>query len=68
MKLVEDWKEAYKWLSVNIAVVMGALNALQASVPYVQGLVSSSQLAWINAGLGVAIIWGRLIQQGGKAT
>lgn len=68
MKLVEDWKDAYKWLSINIAVVMGALNALQASVPHVQALLSPSTMAWVNAALGVAIIWGRLIQQGGKQT
>lgn len=64
MKLVEDWKEAYTWLSINIAAVLGVLNALQASVPYVQ--LPPAQMAWINAGLGVAIIWGRLIQQGAK--
>lgn len=66
MKLVEDWKEAYTWLSINIAAVMGVLNALQASVPYVQALLSPTQMAWMNAALGVAIIWGRLIQQSGR--
>ena len=68
MKLVEDWKEAYKWLSVNIALVMAGLNALQASVAQVQGFLTPTQLATVNAVLGVLVIWGRLMQQGGKTT
>lgn len=63
MKLVEDWKQAYKWFSVNITAVMVALNALQATVVQVQGFLTPSQLALTNAVLGVLVIWGRLIQQ-----
>jgi len=64
MKLVEDWKESYKWLSTNIAGIMVILNGLQATMPYLQELVSPSQMATFNALLGIAVIWGRLIQQG----
>lgn len=64
MKLVEDWKESYKWLSIHIAAVIGALNALQATVPYVQGILTQGQLGALNAVLAVALIWGRMIQQG----
>jgi hypothetical protein len=67
VKLVEDWKEAYKWLSVNIAVVLTVINALQASVAQVGGFLTPTQLAYTNAVLGVAVIWGRLVQQGGKS-
>jgi len=63
MRLVEDWKQAYKWFSVNITAIMVALNALQASVVQVQGFLSPTQLAVANALLGVLVIWGRLIQQ-----
>ena len=64
MKLVEDWKQAYKWFSVNIAIIMALLNGLQATVSQVQGFITPTQLAVTNAVLWVAVVWGRLIQQG----
>ena len=64
MKLVEDWKQAYKWFSVHIATLMALLNAAQASVPHIQGFITPGQLAVTNAVLGIMVIWGRLIQQG----
>lgn len=66
MKLVEDWKDSWTWLSVHIATIMGALNAVQATVPYVQTLLTPGQMAAINSVLAVAMIWGRLIQQGSR--
>lgn len=66
MKLVQDWKESYKWLSINIAGLVAILNALQATVPHVQALLTPTQVAVANAVLGVLVIGGRLIQQGGK--
>jgi undecaprenyl pyrophosphate phosphatase UppP len=64
MKLVEDWKDAYKWLSINIAFIMALLNGLQASFAQVQAFLSPTEVAYINAALGVMVIWGRLVQQG----
>lgn len=66
MRLVEDWKDAYKWLSVNIAGIMALLNALQATVPQIQAFLTPTQVAAANAVLGVLVIWGRLVQQGGR--
>ena len=75
MKLVEDWKDAWKWLSVNIAAIMALLNAAQVTLSNVQSLqeqmpafviLTPSQLAVTNAILGMLVIWGRLIQQGGR--
>ena len=66
MRLVEDWKEGYKWLSINIAGIMALLNALQATVPQVQAFLTPTQVAVSNAVLGVLVIWGRLVQQGPK--
>ena len=66
MRLVEDWKEAYKWLSVHIAAILTVINALQASVAQVSAFLTPTQLAYINAALGVAVIWGRLMAQGQK--
>lgn len=66
MKLVEDWKEAYKWLSVHMAAILTIVNALQASVVQFQGFLTPQQLAVTNAVLGVLVIWGRLVSQGQK--
>lgn len=66
MKLVNDWRESYKWFSVHIATILAVVNAAQASVPYVQGFLTPTQLAVTNAVLGIAVIWGRLIAQGEK--
>lgn len=64
MKLVDDWKECWKWLSVHIATILTVLNALQASLLQIQGFLTPQQLAVVNAVLGVLVIWGRLVQQG----
>jgi len=64
MRFVDDWKQGWKWLSVHIAGIMAIVNGLQASVPYVQGLLTPTQMAVINAFLGIAVIWGRMVQQG----
>ena len=63
MRFVDNWKEAYKWLSVHVAAVMATLNALQATVPQIQAFLTPTQVAYINAGLGILVIWVRLIQQ-----
>lgn len=66
MKLVEDWKESYTWLSVHAAGLITVINALQATVPQIQALLSPTQVLWINSALGIAVIWARLIAQGAK--
>ena len=63
MKLIENWREAWKWFSVHIAAIMATLNALQATVPQIQAFLTPTQVAYINAALGIMVIWGRLIQQ-----
>jgi len=67
MALVPDWKEAPTWFSMHIAAIIGVLNALQATVPYVQDLLTPTQLAAANGLLAVALIWARLIQQTPRA-
>lgn len=64
MKLVPDWKDGWKWLSVHIATILTVVNALQASVLQFQGFMTPQQLAITNAVLGLLVIWGRLVQQG----
>lgn len=64
MKLVEDWKDCYKWMSVNCMVVAGSIQGawvyipddLRASVP--QKLVTA-----ITIGLLALGVIGRLLKQ-----
>ena len=63
MKLVWNWKDAWKWLSIHAGVLTAVIGALQASLPYFQGLISPTAFGWITAGCGVAVIWARLIAQ-----
>lgn len=64
MKFVTDWKEAHTWLSVHVAAIIGVLNAAQATIPHLQGLLTPTQSAELNAVLAVALIWARLVRQG----
>jgi hypothetical protein len=64
MTLVSDWKDAWKWFSVHIAVVMAALNTAMATVAQLQAFIPPDKLAYINAALGVAVIFARVVQQG----
>ena len=65
-KLIDDWRNAWKWISVNAMVAAGAIQGawlqipedLKAHVP--PQLVSGATIALLV--LGVA---GRLIKQGG---
>jgi hypothetical protein len=61
--MVPDWKDAWKWLSVHVAIVIAVVNAAQIILPQFQGLLPPDAFTWINAGLGVAVIVARLIPQ-----
>lgn len=63
MKLIADWKDAWRWLSVHIATIITVLNAAMASIVYLQGILPVKAILIINAILGVAVIFGRLIDQ-----
>jgi hypothetical protein len=64
MALVSDWKQAWKWFSVHIALVVAALNAASASMVQLQSIIPADKLVIINAVLGVALIFARLVAQG----
>lgn len=61
--MVENWKDAWKWLSVHVALVIAVVNAAQVMLPQFQALLPPDTFTWINAGLGVAVIVARLIPQ-----
>ena len=64
MALVSDWKQAWKWFSMHIAMVIAVLNAATASVAQLQALIPADKLVIANAVLGVAMIFARLVAQG----
>ena len=63
MKMVQDWKSGWKWFSVHIAAMIAILNALVASLSYLQEIITPTQFASANAVLGILVIMARLINQ-----
>lgn len=61
-RLVEDWKSAWTWLSVQIAVLLAILTTVQTQYPQV---LEALPQGWQSV-FAVAIILGRLIDQKGK--
>ena len=64
--MVSDWKQAWKWLSIHVAVIIALVNAGVALLPQFQGMLTPSQYAYANAVLGVAVVVARLINQPGS--
>ena len=64
--MISDWKDAWKWMSVHVAIVIALVNAAQIMLPQFQALLPPDTFTWINAGLGVAVIVARMIPQGSQ--
>ena len=69
MKLVENWKQCWRWFSVQALAAVALLPVVWPSLPpQVTGWVPESWRPWILVLLAVAGIIGRLVdQQKGKA-
>ena len=63
MKLVDDWKKAWAWLSVQIAAIAGIAAELYESVPQFKAYFSDSTFHHFMAACAVCIIVGRVIRQ-----
>lgn len=57
--LVEGWRQAHRWLSVQVALVVALLGTLEASWPEVAELLPDGWARWG----GIAIIVARIIRQ-----
>ncbi len=57
--LVDNWKNAWKWLSVQLAVLLVVLDVLAESLPAVAAYLPEGWVKW----LGLAIIVGRVLNQ-----
>lgn len=64
MRLVENAKDAWRWFSVQFAAVLAVLPLAWANLPAdVKVWVPEDWRPWILAGLALAVIFGRLIDQ-----
>lgn len=64
MKLIPDWKRAWRFASVQAAVLLALLSFLQAQIlPLFQFAVDPKVWPWVTAGFGSAIAVLRVWQQ-----
>jgi hypothetical protein len=64
MKLIPDWREAWKWFSVQAFAIIIALPMIWAAMPAdVKGYLPDEWKPWIMIALAVAGILGRIIDQ-----
>lgn len=63
MKLIDNWKKAWRFTSVQVALLLSILATLQASLPDLQSLFAPTTYALINLGLGIAVIIARVVKQ-----
>lgn len=62
-KLVENWKAAWKWLSVQLAIIAASGQLILASMPQLKDWISDDTQHLIGAVLILCIVAGRLIDQ-----
>lgn len=63
MRLVQNWRQAWKWLSVQLAILAGGAQAAMLAFPTVKDWVSDSTAHTIGVVLIASIVAGRLIDQ-----
>lgn len=61
--LVRDWRRAWRWLSVQIMVLIAAAQGLLEFLPTIKEFISPSVWHWSMFGLAMLAIIGRLINQ-----
>jgi hypothetical protein len=64
VKLVDDWKKCWTWLSIHLATLCAIAPLLYEHVDVVQQYLSPTEFSYVSAALGVLTIVGRLIKQG----
>ena len=58
-KLIEDWKQSWKFLSVQLAVALALLDTAYEYLPAIQSYLPVGWVKW----MALAIIVGRIIKQ-----
>ena len=63
MKLVDNWKSAWKWLSVQVAIVAAALQAAIVAIPNLDNWLGDKVTHAVGLVLLLSIVLGRLVDQ-----
>jgi hypothetical protein len=64
MRLVPDWRESWKWLSMRFTALIIALPVAWMAVPdEVKAYLPDEWKPWIMVALGVCVFVGRVIDQ-----
>ena len=64
MQMVENWKRAYRWLSVQALAILAVLPLIWPSIPPdVQAWLPETYRPWVLVALALGGIAGRLIDQ-----
>lgn len=67
-KLIDDWRQSWRFLSLHAAAALAALSLIQANVvPYVQPLVPEKYWPWVSLGMALLIGFFRLLAQNAPA-
>jgi hypothetical protein len=62
VKLIDDWKDSWKFFSVQLAAALALLDTAYEYLPAVQTYLPDGWVKWIA----LAIIVGRVIKQNGE--
>lgn len=63
MKLIAEWRKAWKMFSIHAAVICGVAPEIYENVDVVQDYLSASAFHHLSAFLAVLVIVGRLVKQ-----
>lgn len=67
MKLVPNWRESWRWFSVQALVAIAALPMVWAEMPAdLKAAVPDGSLMWITVALALAGMIGRVVDQGSQ--
>jgi hypothetical protein len=68
LKLIPDWRLAWRFLSVQAAALLAVLSGIQGEVlPLVQPLFPADKWPWVSGALAIAIVLLRVMAQDGLA-
>lgn len=60
MKLADEWRHAWKWLQVQLGVVVAAAALLYGQVEFLQEVIGPRWYGVLNAILGLAVVYNAL--------
>lgn len=65
IKLIPNWRVAYRFASVVVSAALVVLSTIQAeALPLLQPIVPADKWPWVSGLLGLAVIFARLVDQG----